>query len=151
VVESCWEVTVFWIISIATHPFILNYYLRKECVNVLYFPGKRRNSGFSTVTTEFQKKFDDICALLYIYTINSLRRGSMKKSFYHFLMKFRGDQNRKLASLVNEIYMAHDFPKQSENYDEISTYLELHSTSIHALSIFDEIWEIYQLDELKVL
>jgi uncharacterized protein YozE (UPF0346 family) len=75
----------------------------------------------------------------------------MKKSFYHFLMKYRGDRNREIAALANEVYMAHDFPKQSNNYNEISTYLELHSLSMDSLSLFDELWEIYQLDELKVL
>jgi uncharacterized protein YozE (UPF0346 family) len=66
-------------------------------------------------------------------------------------MKYRGDSNREIAKIANEVYLAHDFPKQSKNYHEISSYLELHSTSIHSLSLFDELWEIYQLDELKVL
>ncbi|OZM57407.1 hypothetical protein CIB95_08075 [Lottiidibacillus patelloidae] len=75
----------------------------------------------------------------------------MEKSFYHFLMKYRGDSNIDIAKIANEVYLAHDFPKQSNNYDEISTYLELHSSSIHSLTLFDDLWEIYLLDELKVL
>jgi uncharacterized protein YozE (UPF0346 family) len=75
----------------------------------------------------------------------------MKKSFYHFLMKYRGDSNRDIAKIANEAYLAHDFPKQSQNYHEISSYLELHSAFTYSLSVFDELWEIYQLDELKVL
>ncbi|MFZ2802304.1 MAG: YozE family protein, partial [Lactococcus chungangensis] len=35
------------------------------------------------------------------------------------------------------------FPKQSSNFDEISSYLETHANFAFNLSTFDEIWELY--------
>ncbi|GAX47886.1 YozE family protein [Pseudolactococcus reticulitermitis] len=65
-------------------------------------------------------------------------------SFYTFLMKYRayqvGDDLTKLANLV---YEETTFPKQSSDFDDISTYLETHANFAFNLSIFDEIWEQY--------
>lgn len=35
------------------------------------------------------------------------------------------------------------FPKQSEDYHEISDYLELNTNYLKSLSLFDQLWEIY--------
>jgi uncharacterized protein YozE (UPF0346 family) len=75
----------------------------------------------------------------------------MKRSFYHFALKYRGDQNKEIAQFANDIYEDHDFPKQSFDYHKISTYLEFHSLSMYSLSTFDMLWEIYKSDELKLL
>ena len=65
-------------------------------------------------------------------------------SFYTFLMKFRAykevDDITKLANLV---YEDTTFPKQSSDFDEISTYMEIHANFAFNLSTFDEIWEQY--------
>jgi uncharacterized protein YozE (UPF0346 family) len=48
-----------------------------------------------------------------------------------------------------EVYLAnkvdHDitFPKQSENYHEISSYLEMEVNYISDMTLFDEAWEKY--------
>ena len=65
-------------------------------------------------------------------------------SFYTFLMKYRAqkevDDSTKLANLV---YEDSTFPKQSSDFDEISSYLETHANFAFNLSLFDEIWEQY--------
>ncbi|GFH40594.1 YozE family protein [Pseudolactococcus insecticola] len=67
-------------------------------------------------------------------------------SFYIFLMKHRAykevDDITKLANLV---YDDTTFPKQSSDFDEISSYLETHANFSFNLSKFDEIWEQYLL------
>ncbi|OJG19228.1 hypothetical protein RU97_GL000799 [Enterococcus canis] len=40
---------------------------------------------------------------------------------------------------------SHDsqFPKQSEDYDEISSHLELDADYIENMHLFDQVWELY--------
>ncbi|MCP3738899.1 YozE family protein [Rossellomorea sp. BNER] len=72
----------------------------------------------------------------------------MKKSFYHFLMKYRQPTVKDdLTSFANEAYEDHGFPKQSSQYHEISSYLELNGLYLESMSIFDEAWERYLLEE----
>lgn len=65
-------------------------------------------------------------------------------SFYRFLMKYRApievDDVTRLANLV-----FHDslFPKQSKDFEEISTYLETHAPFYFNLTLFDQIWQLY--------
>ncbi|WP_020060659.1 YozE family protein [Bacillus sp. 123MFChir2] len=67
----------------------------------------------------------------------------MKKSFYHYMMKHRASlAKNELCDLAEIMYEDHSFPKQSEDYDEISSYLEL-SGSLDSMSIFDRAWELY--------
>lgn len=66
--------------------------------------------------------------------------------FYRFLMTYRNikeiDDKRSLADWA---FYDHDFPKHSNDYDEISNYLEWNSPFPEALVVFDELWEIYKL------
>ena len=66
------------------------------------------------------------------------------KTFYQHLMTFRGkikpDDKSKLAEWA---FLDHDFPKHSNDYDEISDYLEWNSPFPNALRTFDEIWDLY--------
>lgn len=74
----------------------------------------------------------------------------MIKSFYHFLMKYRHPAPKDEISLfANHAYLDHSFPKVSEDYDEISSYLELNGQYLESMSIFDEAWQQYQLTERK--
>ncbi|WP_459503030.1 YozE family protein [Bacillus sp. C1] len=67
----------------------------------------------------------------------------MKKSFYHYMMKHRASLiKNEVSDLAEAMYDDLSFPKQSEDYDEISSYLEL-SGLLHSMSIFDEAWELY--------
>ncbi|MEH6891494.1 YozE family protein [Bacillus sp. JJ864] len=67
----------------------------------------------------------------------------MKKSFYHYMMKHRAALLKdELCDLAEIMYEDHSFPKQSEDYDEISSYLEFNG-SLDSMSIFDRAWELY--------
>ncbi|KEK24042.1 YozE family protein [Bacillus gaemokensis] len=67
----------------------------------------------------------------------------MKKSFYHYMMKHRASLiKNEVSDLAEAMYDDLSFPKQSEDYDEISSYLEL-SGLLESMSIFDEAWELY--------
>lgn len=72
----------------------------------------------------------------------------MRRSFYHYVLKYRGDLvNKKYKLFANEVYDDLTFPKHSEEYHEISSYIELNSFSINAIQIFDELWEKYEQEE----
>ncbi|MFD0951421.1 YozE family protein [Virgibacillus natechei] len=68
------------------------------------------------------------------------------RSFYQFLMTFRGKKQPDDQSyLADWVFFDHGFPKYSNDYDEISSYLEWNSPFSNALIVFDEIWELYNL------
>ncbi|UOY92941.1 YozE family protein [Ectobacillus sp. JY-23] len=67
----------------------------------------------------------------------------MTKSFYHYMMKYRDTfQRDDLSDLAQIMYEDHSFPKQSNDYEEISSYLEL-SGLLPNMSVFDSAWEYY--------
>ncbi|MBN8190634.1 MULTISPECIES: YozE family protein [Bacillaceae] len=72
----------------------------------------------------------------------------MRKSFYHYLMKFRQPTAKDdITQFANSAYDDHSFPKQSEQYHEISSYLEMNGHYLESMSIFDSAWDHYQLEE----
>jgi uncharacterized protein YozE (UPF0346 family) len=72
----------------------------------------------------------------------------MIKSFYHFLMKYRHPEPKDAISVfANEAFLDHSFPKTSEDYHELSTYLEFNGHYLESMTIFDEAWELYVLSE----
>lgn len=74
----------------------------------------------------------------------------MKKSFYHFLMKFRQPAiNNEIDHFAYSVYHDHSFPKQSEDYHELSNYLELHVDYMPTLNLFDQVWVMYVESEDK--
>ncbi|MGR5942105.1 YozE family protein [Bacillus pacificus] len=69
----------------------------------------------------------------------------MKKTFYHYMMKHRAALfSNEISNLAEAMYDDLSF-QQSEDYDEISSYLEL-SGMLASMSIFDEAWELYIQD-----
>ncbi|WP_053363845.1 YozE family protein [Bacillus sp. FJAT-27251] len=72
----------------------------------------------------------------------------MYKSFYHFLMKYRHPKPQDaISNFANSAYEDHGFPKHSDNYDEISSYLEFHGQYLESMAIFDEAWDLYVQSE----
>ncbi|MDQ0228888.1 YozE family protein [Metabacillus malikii] len=72
------------------------------------------------------------------------------KSFYHYLLKYRQPKPLdEIAVFANDAYLDHGFPKNSTNYDELSTYLEMHGHYLPSMAIFDEAWQRYESDILK--
>ncbi|RKQ37614.1 YozE family protein [Oceanobacillus halophilus] len=68
------------------------------------------------------------------------------RSFYQFLITYRGKkQPDDPCRLADWAFYDHNFPKYSSDYHEISNYLEWNSPFSNALTVFDELWEIYIL------
>lgn len=69
----------------------------------------------------------------------------MRQSFYHYLMTER-DPNKKddITLFANEAELDDSFPKQSEDYHEVSQYLEMNGHYLPTMTIFDEAWNRYK-------
>ena len=68
----------------------------------------------------------------------------MRTSFYHYLMTERDPHKKDTITLfANDAYLDVGFPKQSDDYQKISHYLELNGDYLPEMSIFDEAWERY--------
>lgn len=67
-----------------------------------------------------------------------------RKSFYQYLMTERNDNSSEpIAKFANDAFFDQSFPKQSQNYQEISNYLELNGSYLPSVTIFDQAWESY--------
>jgi uncharacterized protein YozE (UPF0346 family) len=72
----------------------------------------------------------------------------MAKSFYHFLMRFRNG-NDELSKFAEGAFRDLSFPKESNDYDELSRYLELNDDYLSTMTIFDLAWTYYEQYENK--
>ncbi|AZB43211.1 YozE family protein [Bacillus sp. FJAT-42376] len=69
------------------------------------------------------------------------------KSFYHYLMKYRHPKPKdEISRFANHAYMDHSFPKYSDEYHEISDYLELNAGYMESMAVFDEAWDLYKAE-----
>ncbi|WP_249317034.1 YozE family protein [Bacillus sp. FJAT-50079] len=74
----------------------------------------------------------------------------MKKSFYHFLMKYRhAIEKDEISEFANAAYEDHGFPKNSVDYHQLTQYLELNGHYLSSMTIFDDVWELYKESEDK--
>ena len=66
----------------------------------------------------------------------------MRESFYRYLMTKR-DPNGvdEISHFANAAFFDQAFPKHSDDYHEISHYLELNATYLPSMSVFDEAWQ----------
>lgn len=68
----------------------------------------------------------------------------MRRSFYHYLMTLRGpNQKDPETNFANQAAKDIQFPKQSEDYHDVSSYLELETSYLESMDIFDKVWEKY--------
>lgn len=67
----------------------------------------------------------------------------MRRSFYHYLMTLKGPGGDAETNFANHAAKDIQFPKQSEDYHELSTYLEMNSDYLTNMHIFDALWEKY--------
>lgn len=68
----------------------------------------------------------------------------MKPTFYEYIRRFVDhDAKDPMSRLANAIQKDIAFPKQSKNFDEISTYLEHSPDYGKLLVIFDDAWHNY--------
>ncbi|HEM6121479.1 TPA: YozE family protein [Streptococcus suis] len=68
----------------------------------------------------------------------------MRRSFYSWLMTQRNPKsNAPVAILADYAFEEIDFPKQSDDFDEVSRFLEESASFAFSMSDFDIIWEEY--------
>ncbi|HEL2734120.1 TPA: YozE family protein [Streptococcus suis] len=68
----------------------------------------------------------------------------MRRSFYSWLMTQRNPKsNAPVAILADYAFEEIDFPKQSDDFDEVSRFLEESASFAFSMSDFDSIWEEY--------
>ncbi|MEB2282811.1 YozE family protein [Lysinibacillus xylanilyticus] len=68
----------------------------------------------------------------------------MKKSFYLYVLTFRGgDWSDPKVRFAEEMFHEHNFPKQSSEFDELSSYIESYATDNLKIEVFDELWPLY--------
>ena len=70
----------------------------------------------------------------------------MKKSFYLFVLTFRGgDWSDQKSRFAESMFHDHSFPKASTSFEELSSYIETQADEYLTTSAFDELWDIYRL------
>lgn len=68
----------------------------------------------------------------------------MRQSFYQFLMTERNpDGADEVAQFANNAFFDQTFPKQSQDFDEISHYLEENANYLQSMTTFDDAWQLY--------
>lgn len=68
-----------------------------------------------------------------------------RESFYHFLMTQRNpNQPDEVEQFANNAFYDSAFPKQSQDFDEISNYLEENAEYLPSMLIFDDAWRRYE-------
>ena len=72
-------------------------------------------------------------------------RNQVRKSFYSWLMTERNPKsNEPKAILADLAFQDTAFPKHTDDFDEVSRFLEEHASFPFNLGDFDAIWEEYQ-------
>ncbi len=67
----------------------------------------------------------------------------MRRSFYHYLMTLKGPAKDPRTDFAMKRPKIFSFPKQTEDYHELSSYLEMNADYLSNMDIFDELWEKY--------
>ena len=67
-----------------------------------------------------------------------------RESFYQFLMTQRNpDGADEVDQFANNAFFDSAFPKQSQDFEELSHYLEENADYLPAMTIFDTAWQRY--------
>lgn len=68
----------------------------------------------------------------------------MRRSFYHYVKTLRDPYKKDEVTLfANSVDEDGSFPKQSEDYTEISDYLELNAEYVNSMTVFDQVFQEY--------
>lgn len=68
-----------------------------------------------------------------------------RESFYRFLMTLRDpDSSDEVVQFANNAWHDQSFPKQEQNYEKLSNYLELNAGYLPTMTIFDRAYQMYQ-------
>ena len=68
-----------------------------------------------------------------------------RESFYRYLMTQRdADSTDEVAQFANNAQHDLTFPKQEQNYEKLSDYLELNASYLPSMSTFDRAYRMYE-------
>lgn len=68
----------------------------------------------------------------------------MIRSFYQYLMTLRNpDGWDEISQFANSAFFDLTFPKQAEDYTELSEYLELSGSYLPSMDVFDDVYQMY--------
>ncbi|MBZ5202612.1 YozE family protein [Planomicrobium chinense] len=68
----------------------------------------------------------------------------MKRSFYQFALKYRGKvRPDDFSRFADAMFLDHSFPKSSEDFEDLSRYIEEKAHPVMKASTFDAIWDEY--------
>ncbi len=77
------------------------------------------------------------------FTIRSSKM--YRESFYRYLMTQRDpDSQDDIVQFANNAQHDLTFPKQEQDYDKLSEYLELNAGYLASMSTFDKAYQMYQ-------
>lgn len=69
----------------------------------------------------------------------------MHKTFYQYLMTKRNPGSTDPeAEFANNAFYDQSFPKQEEEFDALSKYLEENASYLPTMETFDSVWKEYQ-------
>lgn len=69
----------------------------------------------------------------------------MKRSFYQFVLSFRGGNvEDPKTRFAEKVFYDHSFPKQSTSFNELSSYVETIADEDLSTYTFDELWQLYE-------
>lgn len=72
----------------------------------------------------------------------------MRRPFFSWLMTQRNPMTvDEVQTFANAAFYDQQFPKQAEDFDELSRYLEENASYLHSMSVFDEAWTRYLASE----
>ena len=72
----------------------------------------------------------------------------MRRPFFQWLMTQRNPvTSDEVENFANAAFYDTQFPKQSDDFDLISRYLEENATYLYNMSIFDQAWSEYKAKE----
>lgn len=72
-----------------------------------------------------------------------------RESFYRYLMTQRDpDAVDEVSQFANNAQHDLEFPKQEQNYEKLSDYLELNASYLPSMQVFDKSYQMYQ-DKMK--
>lgn len=70
----------------------------------------------------------------------------MRKSFYQYVLTFRGgDWSDQKTRFAESAFIDHSFPTTSTSFEELSSYIETMADEHLTTQAFDELWELYRL------
>ncbi|GAA3629868.1 YozE family protein [Lactobacillus hamsteri] len=68
-----------------------------------------------------------------------------RESFYRYLMTQQDpDSTDEVAQFANNAQNDSTFPKQEQDYEKLSDYLELNGSYLSSMTVFDRAYEMYK-------